>query len=270
MNTDAQYMYDIVLPVGPEDYDTAGFTLNNIFKYFSFRKLYIVSAAETFKKIRLTDSQSEKTIFIDESTVIKDVGLPEIKKICGTLFNDTSRGGWYFQQFLKMGICQLPTLSDHYLVWDADTIPLKTIHFFDENGRVLYSFKTDTHQPYFNTLKKIIGIDKQVDYSFITEHMMIKKAYMQELLKMIGQCNAAGNNWIEKIMNSIAPEEYVSGFSEFESYGNFIAKFHPYSFAIRKIKHKRSGSKITKSPNVLLLFLLSFFRDTVSFEKGHT
>lgn len=270
MNTDAQYTYDIVLPVGPEDFDTARFTLTNLFKYFPFRKLYIVSSFETFKKIGINELQSEKTIFIDESSVNPGINLSEIKTLCGKLFNDTSRGGWYFQQFLKMGISQLPTLSDHYLVWDADTIPLKPILFFDEDGRVLYSFKTDTHQPYFNTLKKLTGIDKQVDYSFITEHMMIKKAYMQELLKMIGQSNASGNNWIEKIMNSVAPVEYVSGFSEFESYGNFIAKLHPYSFAIRKIKHKRSGSKISKSPNRLLLFILSFFRDTVSFEKGHT
>ncbi|MFK2341778.1 hypothetical protein ACIXN4_11250 [Bacteroides fragilis] len=39
------------------------------------------------------------------------------------------RSGWYFQQFLKLGISKLDDLSENYLVLDADTIFCKEFHY---------------------------------------------------------------------------------------------------------------------------------------------
>eukprot|EP00958_Prasinococcus_capsulatus_P029223 scaffold7379_cov366-Prasinococcus_capsulatus_cf.AAC.7 len=36
-----------------------------------------------------------------------------------------SIAGWYRQQFVKMAVAQrIPDLSDHFLLWDLDMIPL--------------------------------------------------------------------------------------------------------------------------------------------------
>jgi len=39
--------------------------------------------------------------------------------------------GWYLQQFLKMGAARhVAGLSDHYLLWDSDMVPLKPMQWF--------------------------------------------------------------------------------------------------------------------------------------------
>jgi hypothetical protein len=42
-------------------------------------------------------------------------------------------------------------------MWDADTIPLDRIEFFDRNGSVLYGSKVEFHKPYFLTLNSLFG-----------------------------------------------------------------------------------------------------------------
>jgi hypothetical protein len=39
--------------------------------------------------------------------------------------------GWYLQQFLKMGAARhVAGLSDYYLLWDSDMVPLKPMQWF--------------------------------------------------------------------------------------------------------------------------------------------
>ncbi len=267
-NRESFISMDIVLPIGPDDTDIAGLAVRYLFKNIFFDKLYIVSGQKVYSKIRSLP-ETNRIVWIDEEVLIPGVSLETIRNYCASLFSDPARAGWYFQQFLKMEICNHPGIGDYYLIWDADTIPLKKLSFFDESGKMLLSYKTDSHQPYFDTLDKLGLPGKQTNKSFITEHMLIKKSVMKELLAAIEYSNVEGRGWIEKIMLAINKDQYVSGFSEFETYGNYLMKRYPDIFRFRKIKHKRSGSKITETPGLVILWLLSLIRDTVSFEKGH-
>lgn len=49
---------------------------------------------------------------------------------------------------------------------------------------ILYK-KTEYHKPYFDTLKKILNLDKSFNFSFICEHMIIKKDIMNEVIANI-------------------------------------------------------------------------------------
>jgi len=43
--------------------------------------------------------------------------------------------GWYLQQFLKLGFAaHYPKKSEYTLVWDADMIPIRPMHFFFRHG----------------------------------------------------------------------------------------------------------------------------------------
>ncbi len=262
------YEYDVVMPIGPDDVDIAVLSIKYIFKNFSFGKMFIICSERVYDQLQLPKTES-RIIFTDEEKLIPGITLQSVRKYCSDLFSDASRAGWYFQQFLKMAISGHPQMAEYYLVWDADTIPLKPVSFFDHEGKMLFSYKKDLHQPYFDTLQKILGIGRQVEYSFITEHMMIKRPVMQEIISKITESFPAHNNWAESILFNVDKIRYQSAFSEYETYGNYTAKYYPESFVFRKIKHKRSGSRITSHPTDLLLRILSFFRDTVSFEKGH-
>jgi hypothetical protein len=69
-----------------------------------------------------------------------------------------SRLSWYYQQALKIAFLfrsHAPNID--LVMWDADTIPLDRIEFFDSNGAVLYGSKVEFHTPYFVTLNSLFG-----------------------------------------------------------------------------------------------------------------
>lgn len=47
--------------------------------------------------------------------------------------------------------------DDYFLIWDADTIPLRKLEFFDGQGRMLLTKAEEYHPPYFQTYEKILG-----------------------------------------------------------------------------------------------------------------
>ena len=87
------------------------------------------------------------------------------------------------------------------LSWDSDTIPLNNISFF-KDGKPLFTMKQEYNKPYFDTLKKILNLEKSVDFSFIAEHMMFNKDIMNEMLNKINLSKVHGQDWIEKILNA--------------------------------------------------------------------
>ena len=66
--------------------------------------------------------------------------------------------GWYYQQVLKITFL-LSNVSKNNLVvmWDADTVPLVKIKFFQKNQAQLYGSRVEFHQPYFETLSLIFA-----------------------------------------------------------------------------------------------------------------
>ncbi len=263
-----QHNYDIVIPIGPNDGAIAEKCIEHVFCYFSFRKLFVISSEKTFRRLAI-DTNKTRVVFINEDKLIPEITLQHVREYCRIFFSDEPRGGWFFQQFLKIGVAEFYDIAPHYLIWDADTIPLKELHFFDKSGKVLITTQSENHTPYFNTMQKIWGIEKQVNYSFITEHFMVTSSIMKELIQKIRGNNNFEKNWVETILLSVDKNDYYSGFSEYETYGNYLAKYYPESFAVRKLKHKRSGGKLTKKPGKILLKTLSLFYDTASFEKWH-
>ena len=70
------------------------------------------------------------------------------------------RKGWYYQQVLKLTYSlDNKFFTNHNLVmWDADTIPLKKIKFFNnKNEPISYGSFYEYHKPYFKHNKIIFG-----------------------------------------------------------------------------------------------------------------
>jgi len=99
------------------------------------------------------------------------------------------RSGWYFQQFLKMGVSQhLPSLSEHYLVWDSDMVILRPMEVLRDNTRAVVHIGGHILPTYDATYKRLFGVQPASYYehtqkkSFIAHHMVVYKPYMLELL----------------------------------------------------------------------------------------
>ena len=151
------------------------------------------------------------------------------------------RGGWYYQQFLKMMFCFKCT-GNYYMSWDMDTVPLRDIELFDDLGKPVFGLKSEHNPGYFKTIDNLLGLKKNIEGSFISEHMVFNKSYMEELISIIcGEPGKEDTFW-RKIIESI-DDDYISlGFSEFETYGTFVTDKYPDSYCYSKFKSFRRGS----------------------------
>lgn len=233
--------FDVVIPVAKEDVPLAIKNIPYIFKMLSPRKIIFIGSKDSESSFPL----NEQLEFINEDEIYKDMKLNTIQSIMYNIAGNTHSSGWYFQQFLKMSyatICK----EDHYVIWDADTIPLNVISFFDDrSGKYLFTMKTEHHKPYFATLEKLFNgeVKKYNHQSFIAEHMIIDTKIMIELIKKIeSNKELKGNYFYEKIMYSIDVKNIQgAGFSEFETYGNYVMKYHSDKYIMRELRSLREG-----------------------------
>ncbi len=157
-----------------------------------------------------------------------------------------------------MSICNLSDMAYHYLIWDSDTVLLQPLIFFDQDEKVPVNPKTEYHKPYFELIKKVLSIEKQVDFSFISEHLMINKSYMNEQICNFMTITADEISWVELILNSIDDQHLGgSGFSEYKTYGNFVALKYNSSFQCRSLKSTRYATMHYRiNPNKYDIFRL--------------
>ena len=179
------------------------------------------------------------------------------------------RFGWYYQQFLKMEFARSRYAKDYYLIWDSDTIPLNRLSFFTSN-KMIFTPKTEYHEPYFRTMQALIGYGKATDYSFIAEHMLVSVPIMKELIRKMETSGIPGDSWFEKVINA-APADEKNGFSEFETYGTYCHYNYPDYFILKELRtFREAGNVYSRSISKRKLRKLSRKYDTISLESWST
>ena len=214
--------YDIVIPVGPNDYDiinkTIGYTKDNVLDY---RNIYIVSSL-TFN--------FPGCISIPES--LFPFRLEEIAKKVDCL----ERAGWYLQQLIKLtATTYIKGILDNYLVLDSDVFVLKPIEFF-KYGTPFFAYGDEYHIPYFEHMVKLHPslIKYEPDKSGICHHMLYNKGYLQELFLLVE--NYRQKPFIGCFLDEVTVKgPHTSGASEYEIYFNFMLKYHPENMLIRQL-----------------------------------
>jgi FkbM family methyltransferase len=182
------------------------------------------------------------------------------------------RLGWYLQQFIKFAAIKNATKGnlddDIILIWDADTIPLKKMNFIDSNNKIIYYTGKENHKFYFNFIKKFLGLDKIVKFSFIAQCFPIKVIWIKNFFKYLeGRHN---KNWQEALISSINFDQRT-GFSEYETLGTFISHNYNNSFVASKSPWLRSGNGLIGSVFNIDKFPFSLiikYYDFISFEAS--
>lgn len=245
----------------------------------SYGEICFVGTPEVGEIVNGDDRIGGRVAFIDENNIIP---FDEVHALIADRMKNILAGrelprgitGWYYQQFLKMQYA-LMCEDEYYMVWDGDTIPCKSVNMFQkETGKPYFDLKHELHEEYFETMATILpGFRKVIERSFISEHMLIKVDFMKELIKEIeANMNIPGTRFWEKIINAI-PEEKIqsSAFSEFETYGTFVALRHSDAYALREWHSFRLGGEFffvdTISQKDYEWLAKDF--DAISFEKGH-
>lgn len=238
--------YPLIIVVAPADVNTLLYALPYIQKKLPISKINIIGNFEVHKILLEKKVCNDLIHFLLEDEIIQ---FAEVKQEIERITSDEGsarRTGWYLQQFLKMKyaeICQ----EKYYIIWDADTIPLQTIHFF-ENGTPLFDLKDEWNPAYFDTMSRLIpGLDKKEQWSFISEHMIISTDIMRTLINEIEENYVVEEEippfW-KVILRSINLDDLPgSGFSEFETYGNYCMMRYPDLYRKKEYDSFRFASK---------------------------
>lgn len=255
---------DIVICVSLKDCFIVRKNLFHIHKSLKACNIYIITDKRNFWLFSKSLQLKYHVTLIDEEHIIAN--RQQLEAVAKHHFTCEYRFGWYYQQFLKIGFAQSQYAKDFYLIWDSDTIPLKELSFI-EKEKMIFTPKTEYHKAYFKTTQALIGYDKEAEYSFIAEHMIISVPIMQELIKEIQNSDISGNLWPAKIINA-TPTNDPNGFSEFETYGTYCYHNYPDKFIIRELRTFREGGNYySRGISKRTLHRLSKEYDTISLES---
>ena len=256
--------YNLVIPC-----KTAHIKLLNMHKkfyrkYLNYSRLILIGPSN-LKKFTLNDSS---ITFINEDELVPKKQINEFLSKMRSL--TTRKDGWLEQQFVKMAYSRICD-KEYYLVWDIDTIPIRHIQMF-ENNHPYFDMKTEHHKAYFRTMNILIPNLKIRRQSYISEHMIIKKDLMNDLLDTIEKnSNISGKFFWEKILMVIDDRNIKhQGFSEFETYGTFVDNKYPNIYIHRRWFSKRNAKKFIGNSDNLNendIKWLSISYHALSFEK---
>lgn len=255
---------DIIICVAKKDCRLLYKNIPYVNSNLSAKRIFLITNKKNFKYFDINFCEKYNIILCDENELVPNLAFSDVKRIMNKYMPTMNHYGWYFQQFLKMGFALSQYAEDEYVVWDSDTFPLKKLDFKDGED-YLFTGKTEYHIPYFTTMKKLIGLNKTEQHSFIAEHMIFNVKVMQELIAKINNSNAIGETWYEKILSIIDPKVH-QGFSEFETYGTYyISNYNTYK--IRILNTMRDGGKLFgRGVTTEELNNVKHLCDTISFE----
>lgn len=225
------------------------------------------------------DSPLNKISFINENDILSfDSVHEEIANIMAPVLEgkELPRGitGWYYQQFLKMEYARKYN-DEQYLVWDGDTIPCIPFSMYSTDGIPYLDVKKEYHKEYFDTIRTIFPrTEKVIEPSFISEHMLIIGQIMRDVMDTIElNLELDGDVYWKKILHAIPADKIQScGFSEFETYGTYVAYRHPTVYKLREWHSFRLGAHFFDPTTICERDYEWLGRDftAISFEKNQT
>lgn len=225
--------------------------IEGIISFYSPRNIYVI-----------TDFRS--TLEIPEHSLFWKKGKTKIQMIDETIFqkeklernyikiDDKSREfGWWFQQIIKLDVLnRIPNLSDPFVIWDADVIPLLKWDLYDEESREYrFAILQETAKNEFNrdqyraSILSLIGLETVEPIekgTFVPHHFIFHHSVIQTLLSQIGPYN-----WQEKIMGLSATyyrfSEYMCVATYMQTYYPELLKYHVYEeFGEKGIRFRES------------------------------
>jgi hypothetical protein len=263
--------FELLILTIERDVGKLAFGMPLLRRYLAPRRTVFVAPKACLAALERERIPQEGDLTLVEDEILGGLTLSLVRDLLEARGSDPRRAGWYFKQLLIFAYAAMPQAANHYLVWDADTLPLHEMSFFDEGGRAVFDVAPVLHAPYFETLKNLVGIERQVDYSFISDHMMLEKKIVLALLDRIeGGQALAGESLARRALASISEEGLAGGcgFSEYETYGNFAAARFPERFTTRTSSRTRMGSSfLGLPPSTAGLFALSRKYSWANFES---
>lgn len=210
---------DAVIPFHPKDVHTLNMCCESLKNVLNVERIFLISSF---------NPNINGTIFIDENKITNLITIKKITEIWNTHNSNLSfRGGWIYQQILKLGTPEIiEDIADDYLVCDSDIIFLKNYYVDAPSEMFIYdkAFTGEYHIPYRENYKRLMKESPQASISFINHHMVLNKKFLKELKETIQEKN--NKTWDVAIVDNLNFNE-KSDFASDDLYGNWMIGHHP-------------------------------------------
>lgn len=239
--------FDFVIPLYRVRWNTRA-VLEGITVHYQPRSIQIIAPADEVSKLK-QESQDWYTSPLnlhEEETFFNSDNLSK-ENICAELNLGQSlyTPGWFYQQLLKLGAYEgIKDLSEWYVVWDSDLLPVDIWSLTKEVEQgIQHSFALLQHNGWGNNnivnkwskwINSVLGIKALANQegTFIPHHMWFKQQHLQSFACQIGQYYQSDLHWLLLMMRSA--NEFGT-FSEYWSYVSWVAthapedlSFYPY------------------------------------------
>ncbi|MEM9150995.1 MAG: DUF6492 family protein [Cyanobacteria bacterium P01_F01_bin.3] len=243
----AKEAFDIVIPLFKTRWNTRA-VLEGLTHHYAPRSIHVVTPAEEAVVLEgiAKDWSTAPLQVHPEEDFFKPIGLTK-DSICAELDLEKSlyTPGWFYQQLLKLGAYEgIPGLSEWYLVWDSDLLPVVTWPILtEEEGRLAHTFALLQHNEWGNPrivanwetwINKVLGVSAATDPvgTFIPHHMWFKQVHLRSFAERINEYFESDDHWLRLMIRSA---NQFKTFGEYWCYSSWVASkapedlsFHPY------------------------------------------
>jgi len=246
-------MYDILITIAEKDFVKLRFLYDSILiNIFDFSKIHIISNVEIPMKYRVPTAEYH----LDEDVIDFD-----FNRFTGNILK---RQGWYKQQFIKLF---QEVTQDNYLVIDSDVVFLRPLSICDAKGSSFFFGKDQYNSPYFELMTKVLKINKAHPHSFINEIMFFQRSIIKSLLKYVG---VSKQGFFDLLVPALNEANEISGFSEYEMYGNYVKEHFPDAYAYVYLRTESIAKKREWTKDEVITYINKYKNSDVSILKLHT
>ncbi|MGB3691704.1 MAG: DUF6492 family protein [Spirulinaceae cyanobacterium] len=240
--------FDFVIPLYRIRWNTQA-VLEGITTHYQPRAIHVIapgfearSLAEAAQEWDIAPLHSyEEETFFGKSDLTKE-------KICAELDLELSlyTPGWFYQQLLKLGAFEgIEELSEWYVVWDSDLLPVNAwplIH--EKDSKLQHTFALIQNNGWGNAnivskwdkwISSVLGVKPLTDKegSFVPHHMWFKQEHLKSFKHQVNRYYESQDHWLLLMMGSA--NEFGT-FSEYWSYVSWVAAIAPNDLAFYPYK----------------------------------
>ncbi|MDJ0729623.1 MAG: DUF6492 family protein [Crocosphaera sp.] len=241
-------IFDFVIPLYQVRWNTQA-VLEGLTVHYAPRGIHIVTPeceVSSLKESSKTWETAPLYIHPEEEFFQAKTGLTK-DTICAELNLGKSlyNPGWFYQQLLKLGASEgIENLSEWYMVWDSDLLPVNPWPLFRENqGTVQHTFALLQHNQWGNPqivstwdkwIRSVLEVEPLTDTegTLVPHHVWFKQEYLQTFKHQVNHYYQSDDHWLLLMMRSAND---FGTFSEYWSYLSWVAAkahhdlaFHAY------------------------------------------
>ncbi|MCI5051961.1 MAG: DUF6492 family protein [Simkaniaceae bacterium] len=227
---------DVIIPCTYKDTFTLPQCIQGVKRYVrNIRRIIVISPE------KLTDDAEwfDENLYPFSKADISKYIFNDPMQARAYIKDSKNRLGWIIQQLYKLyAPFIIPDLSEHYFVIDSDTVMLKPLNLFDQEGHALFTCKTGVHQPYIEHASRLVPnfTTYGENLSAIAHCMVFKKSIVKSLMDVVENHHHMPF-WAAFAACTDLGDLPIASASEYEIYFNF-AMTQTDEARIRKLKWK--------------------------------